>query len=150
MYLMYKYVKRKRQEKREQQEEVEEERQRQAVGASGLASNINGVPVSRDGIVAGEPLQPDDAYGAVTATTAAPAEQALPEKTLPEKTLPEKKKKKPAKAKPTPEEKAEKKARYVYRFKIIIGLMMPFTLQGLDTTIVASALPFIADDFGEY
>ncbi len=42
---------------------------------------------------------------------------------------------------------AEKKARRRYRWKILFGLVAPFTLQGLDTTIIASALPFIATDF---
>ncbi|CAK7231357.1 hypothetical protein SEUCBS140593_007898 [Sporothrix eucalyptigena] len=135
MYFAYKYIKRKRQEKREQQQEEEEERQRQEAVASGLAGNINGVPVSRDGVVAGdvpvrdqsiEPLQPD---GKPSVTTAP-------------------KEKKPVK-KLTPEQKAEKKRRNIYRAKIIFGLMMPFTLQGLDTTIVASALPYIATDFNQ-
>jgi hypothetical protein len=50
--------------------------------------------------------------------------------------------------KETPQETAEKKRRRIYRYKIIFGLFMPFTLQALDTTIIASALPFIANDFG--
>ncbi len=41
----------------------------------------------------------------------------------------------------------EKRRRRKYRLKIIIGLFAPFTLQALDTTIIASALKFIADDF---
>ncbi|KAJ5818930.1 Major facilitator superfamily domain general substrate transporter [Penicillium riverlandense] len=53
------------------------------------------------------------------------------------------------KAELSPEELAEKKRRRVYRWKIIFGLFFPFALQALDTTIVASALPFIARDFGE-
>ncbi|OBS27035.1 hypothetical protein FPOA_00976 [Fusarium poae] len=44
---------------------------------------------------------------------------------------------------------SEKKAARVYRWKIIIGLMAPFALQALDSTIIASALPWIAGDFGE-
>ncbi|ERT02478.1 uncharacterized protein SPSK_05032 [Sporothrix schenckii 1099-18] len=137
MYFAYKYYKKKRQEKRELQEAEEEERQRPAAAASGLASNINGVPVSRDGVVAGdepgrgesiEPLQPGTMPTAAT------------EKTTRSKTK---------KAVPTPEEKAAKKRRRIYRLKVIFGLMMPFTLQGLDTTIVASALPFIASDFNQ-
>lgn len=47
----------------------------------------------------------------------------------------------------TPEEVAEKKRKNVYRWKIILGLFSPYCLQALDTTIVASALPFIAEDF---
>ncbi|KAK4235818.1 major facilitator superfamily domain-containing protein [Achaetomium macrosporum] len=49
----------------------------------------------------------------------------------------------------TPEERAEKARRRKYRLKIIAGLFLPFTLQALDTTIIASALKFIADDFHE-
>lgn len=47
----------------------------------------------------------------------------------------------------TPEEKAEKKRRRIYQWKLVIGLFGPFALQALDTTIVASALAQIADDF---
>ncbi|CAH0022055.1 unnamed protein product, partial [Clonostachys rhizophaga] len=36
-----------------------------------------------------------------------------------------------------------------YRWKIILGLVFPFALQALDSTIIASALPWIASDFGE-
>ena len=43
----------------------------------------------------------------------------------------------------------EKKRRMKYRLKILFGLVAPFTLQSLDTTIIASALPFIAQDFGK-
>lgn len=49
----------------------------------------------------------------------------------------------------SPEEAAEKKRRRVYRWRIILGLFAPFCLQSLDTTIIASALPYIAEDFGE-
>lgn len=49
---------------------------------------------------------------------------------------------------PSPEEVAEKKRRRVYRWKVILGLFAPFCLQSLDTTIIASALPYIAEDFG--
>lgn len=49
----------------------------------------------------------------------------------------------------TPEEKAEQRRKRAYRWKIVIGLFAPFTLQSLDTTIIASALPFIASDFSK-
>ncbi|KAJ5498594.1 Major facilitator superfamily domain general substrate transporter [Penicillium expansum] len=49
----------------------------------------------------------------------------------------------------SPEQVAEKKRRNVYRWKIILGLFSPYCLQALDTTIVASALPFIAEDFNQ-
>ncbi|KAJ5400241.1 hypothetical protein N7465_010730 [Penicillium sp. CMV-2018d] len=49
----------------------------------------------------------------------------------------------------TPEEVAEQKRKNVYRWKIILGLFSPYCLQALDTTIVASALPFIAEDFNQ-
>ena len=45
------------------------------------------------------------------------------------------------------EEKIQKKKRRQYRIKIIFGLVAPFALQALDTTIIASALPYIAKDF---
>lgn len=49
----------------------------------------------------------------------------------------------------TPSDKAEQRRKRVYRWKIVIGLFAPFTLQSLDTTIIASALPFIASDFSK-
>lgn len=49
----------------------------------------------------------------------------------------------------TPEEKAEQRRRRSYRWKVVFGLFMPFTLQALDTTIVAAALPTIAVEFSE-
>ncbi|KAF3766932.1 MFS general substrate transporter [Cryphonectria parasitica EP155] len=47
----------------------------------------------------------------------------------------------------TLEEKAEKRRRRNYRFKVVFGLALPFMLQALDTTIVAAALPTIAQEF---
>lgn len=35
-----------------------------------------------------------------------------------------------------------------HKYKVLFGLALPFALQSLDTTIIASALPFIASDFG--
>lgn len=66
-------------------------------------------------------------------------------------TTPKERKCKPKSEKPelTPEEKAEKKSRQDYRWKVVIGLFAPFLLQSLDTTIIASALPFIAKDFSK-
>lgn len=49
----------------------------------------------------------------------------------------------------TPEEQAEKHRRRSYRWKVVLGLFLPFTLQALDTTIVAAALPTIAIKFSE-
>jgi hypothetical protein len=43
--------------------------------------------------------------------------------------------------------KQEKRTARIYRWKLIAGLFLPFTVQALDTTIVAGALPFIASDF---
>ncbi|KAI5462224.1 major facilitator superfamily domain-containing protein [Mariannaea sp. PMI_226] len=45
--------------------------------------------------------------------------------------------------------KAERKAQLKYRWTIILCLAWPFALQGLDSTIIASALPWIAGDFGQ-
>lgn len=46
------------------------------------------------------------------------------------------------------ERSAEHKKRRTHKYKVLFGLALPFALQSLDTTIVASALPFIAADFG--
>lgn len=43
---------------------------------------------------------------------------------------------------------AENKKRRGHKYKVLFGLALPFALQSLDTTIIASALPFIAADFG--
>ena len=43
--------------------------------------------------------------------------------------------------------KEEKRTARRYRWTIIFGLVLPFCLQGLDATIIAGALPFIASDF---
>ncbi|KAK0710480.1 major facilitator superfamily domain-containing protein [Apiosordaria backusii] len=45
--------------------------------------------------------------------------------------------------------KAAKSRRRTYRLKIILGLFLPYTLQALDTTIIASALPSIVSDFNQ-
>ncbi|KAL0940893.1 tetracycline efflux protein [Colletotrichum truncatum] len=50
---------------------------------------------------------------------------------------------------PCPTCKSERKARMNYRLKIFGGLVLPFTLQALDVTIIAGALPWIAADFHE-
>lgn len=60
------------------------------------------------------------------------------------KTGPTTEQKNPSKS---PEDVAETKRRRIYRWKIVLGLAAPFALQALDTTIIASALPFIATDF---
>jgi hypothetical protein len=46
-----------------------------------------------------------------------------------------------------PEEAAERKRRSLYRWKVIFGLVGPFALQALDTTVIASAFGYIATDF---
>jgi hypothetical protein len=45
--------------------------------------------------------------------------------------------------------KQEKHEATVYRWKLIGGLLLPYTLASLDLTIVASSLPFIASYFSE-
>ncbi|KAL6358430.1 hypothetical protein LRP88_08615 [Fusarium phalaenopsidis] len=50
---------------------------------------------------------------------------------------------------PCPTCAADEKAATKYRWKIILGLVAPFALQALDSTIIASALPWIAGDFNE-
>ncbi|KAK5998022.1 MFS-type transporter ucsD [Cladobotryum mycophilum] len=46
-----------------------------------------------------------------------------------------------------PECKTEKSAMRRYRWQIILCLVWPYALQALDSTIIASALPWIASDF---
>ena len=43
--------------------------------------------------------------------------------------------------------KEEERAARRYRWKLIAGLTLPFSVQALDATIIAGALPFIASDF---
>ncbi|UPK99111.1 hypothetical protein LCI18_010046 [Fusarium solani-melongenae] len=50
---------------------------------------------------------------------------------------------------PCPTCATDEKAATKYRWKIILGLVAPFALQALDSTIIASALPWIAGDFNE-
>ena len=44
--------------------------------------------------------------------------------------------------------KSERQAMRKYRWTIIAGLFFPCVVQGLNTTMIAAALPFIASDFG--
>ncbi|KAI0843287.1 MFS general substrate transporter [Hypoxylon sp. FL0890] len=48
-----------------------------------------------------------------------------------------------------PQCKAEDSAATKYRWRLVLCLLLPYALQALDVTIVASALPWIAIDFGE-
>ncbi|KAM0426497.1 hypothetical protein ACHAPT_008188 [Fusarium lateritium] len=45
--------------------------------------------------------------------------------------------------------KAERRDQLTYRWKIILGLFLPFAISALDVTIIASALPWVADDFDQ-
>jgi hypothetical protein len=51
---------------------------------------------------------------------------------------------------PCPVCKEEKRAASRYRWLLTAGLFFPFTVQALDATIIAGALPFIASDFRKY
>jgi len=46
--------------------------------------------------------------------------------------------------------KQEKKELWKYRAKLLGGLVLPFFLDSIDVTIIATALPHIAADFGMY
>lgn len=46
--------------------------------------------------------------------------------------------------------KKSKRDARVYRWKLIVGLMLPHFLASIDLTIVAAALPFIASDFSTF
>ncbi|KAK1596067.1 major facilitator superfamily transporter [Colletotrichum navitas] len=50
---------------------------------------------------------------------------------------------------PCPTCKSARRAQLTYRCRVFAGLLLPFVLQALDVTIVASALPWIAADFNE-
>ncbi|CAZ80449.1 unnamed protein product [Tuber melanosporum] len=45
--------------------------------------------------------------------------------------------------------KAEKRAIWRYRAKLLVGLIFPFFLDSMDTTIIATALPHIATSFNQ-
>lgn len=122
MYFAYKHIKKKRRQRREQQAQQE-------VRQAQLPKTEPGVGVT----------QIDDA-GNAGLSTPAPVSTSVPEHRADPK-----EKKNPELS---PEKLADKKRRRVYRWKIVFGLFFPFALQALDITIVASALPFIAKDFG--
>ncbi|EFQ33363.1 major facilitator superfamily transporter [Colletotrichum graminicola M1.001] len=50
---------------------------------------------------------------------------------------------------PCPTCKSARRAQRIYRCRLFAGLILPFVLQALDVTIIASALPWIAADFHE-
>ncbi|KAK2024339.1 major facilitator superfamily transporter [Colletotrichum zoysiae] len=50
---------------------------------------------------------------------------------------------------PCPTCKSARRAQLTYRCRLFAGLLLPFVVQALDVTIVASALPWIAADFHE-
>jgi hypothetical protein len=39
---------------------------------------------------------------------------------------------------------------WLYRLKLLLGLVFPFFLSSLDTTIIATALPHIASEFSKF
>ncbi|PGH19189.1 hypothetical protein AJ80_04160 [Polytolypa hystricis UAMH7299] len=49
-----------------------------------------------------------------------------------------------------PKCKKEKHDARVYRWKLIVGLLLPYFLASVDVTIVATALPFIASHFNKF
>ena len=49
-----------------------------------------------------------------------------------------------------PRDKEAQRAARVYRWRLIGGLFLPATVQALNTTLIAGALPFIASDFNEF
>ena len=46
--------------------------------------------------------------------------------------------------------KQEKREQWKYRFRMFAGLFLPFFLDSTDITIIATALPHIAADFGRW
>ncbi|KAL2128679.1 hypothetical protein VTI74DRAFT_8838 [Chaetomium olivicolor] len=125
MYYAYKYAKKKRQERQKRKPEERSGSDTRADTRDGTTfDDTRALTTSRNGQ---DSLPPNDLSSA----------SPLPEPSTETKPI------------PTPEELAEKKRRRKYRLKLILGLFLPFTLQALDTTIIASALKFIADDFHE-
>ncbi len=124
MYLAYKYVK-KRKRQREEAKAAEEARP-QATETQ-----------PQDGVLS------DETRALTASRPTSTQEYPAPISSTPAEPKPEPE----SKPEETPEERAEKKRRRAYRLRIILGLFAPFTLQALDTTIIASALKFIADDF---
>ena len=55
----------------------------------------------------------------------------------------------PPKEEKQPLTKAEKRAVWKYRAKLLAGLIFPFFLDSMDTTIIATALPHIATSFNK-
>lgn len=140
MFLAYKYARKKY---KERQEAKAQEAPAPANGPSDTEPQRPAEtepPVDAPGAVGNDQIQ---APGPVVGdkTTVVTEKAATPSQT---------KAKKAEKHEPTPEERAETKRRRRYRAKILFGLVLPFTLQAIDMTIVASALPFIAKSFSEY
>ncbi|KAK0609413.1 major facilitator superfamily domain-containing protein [Immersiella caudata] len=131
MFLAAKYAKKKYKERQQRNTEATAELEQLRVASSGSRESPTSTPIPQStqqhqhAQHNGATLSPVETYSPGRYATSQHAE------------------------KESPEERAEKKRRRVYRYKIIFGLFMPFTLQALDTTIIASALPFIATDFGQ-
>lgn len=132
MILAYRYIKKKRNEKREQKQKEEQQQ------------GHHDTP-KRD-----QQPQPQAAAGSPAVNTASSGLAITPLEEAGTADSAEKRKKHEETQEGQEDEaekKAAKKRRYIYRCKVIFGLIMPFTLQSLDTTIIASALPYIANDF---
>lgn len=135
MILGYRYARRKFREReaRRQAEELQQSQDRPGESTAPRPSALAGGFVQQ-GAKGG--TIPSSAPVSTTrqAENSAATHTAIPEKGF--KTL-------------TSQEKAEQHRRRSYRWKVVFGLFAPFTLQALDTTIVAAALPTIAVEFSE-
>ncbi|KAJ9156667.1 Major facilitator superfamily domain, general substrate transporter [Pleurostoma richardsiae] len=134
MYLAYKYIRRKYQEQREVKSQDRTVGTRTGADAE---ADYELVSSGRDGAQAltrppGTPSPLVDGVEVMTKQTEASSRRPGIKK---------------GKQNATPEEIADAKRRRNLRYKVMFGLALPFALQSLDTTIIASALPFIADDF---
>ena len=123
MFLAYKYARKKYKEREQRKAE--------------LAAEAAQSPLAKP-----QPLAQENAVGDEQIERLAPAEDnaATVGKELTPPT---------AKDTGAPTDPNKKKQMTSYRLKVIFGLAAPFALQALDTTIIASALPFIATDFGK-
>jgi len=123
MYFAFKYAIKKHKERQALQAQLSAEKNDQSDREAQMTGGI----------------ESDDATAGVNASVSTPEAEAKEAEVMEKK-----------KADLSPEEAAEKKRRRSYRWKIMIGLFGPFALQALDTTVIASAFPYIATDFSTY
>jgi hypothetical protein len=139
MFLLYKHLKKQQKEKKEKREETTSQRcVHQGNTATDPETSPKPSPLINTVHTAGLPLNISDApVGQVDIEKHhdQPSERATEQNGIQGTNA------------PCPACKDEKRAARRYRWLLIGGLFFPFTVQALDATIIAGALPFIASDF---